>query len=113
MTIDWDDIGKLKDYENAEEIKAAIEACYFKDNAVNDAKAVDDFLNKMNIGDTIIVKKGKNTLLGCDKFLSDYYDDKKKSFKPNKIIDKKIVIKLKKYLLYLSNIDTINIKLIN
>ena len=82
MTIGWNDIGNLKDYENVEEIKAAIEAYYFKDNAVNDTKAVDDFLNKMNIGDTIIVKKGKNTLLGCGKVLSDYYyDDKKKSFK--------------------------------
>lgn len=33
--------------------------------------------------------------------------------KSNKIIDKKRAIKLKRYLLYLSNVDTINIKLIN
>lgn len=88
MTIGWDNIGNFKKYENAEEIKDAIEAQYFKENAVNDAKAVDDFLNVMDIGDTIIVKKGKNTLLGCGKILSDYYyDDKKQTFKNCRKVD--------------------------
>ena len=45
----------------------------------NNTSAINDFLNKMNIGDIIIAKKGTATLLGYGKITSHYYYDEERA----------------------------------
>ncbi len=64
MGLGWD-IGDLKQYKTASEIKEAIKKTYNKtNNPTNDTKANWEFCNEMNIGDIVIAKQGRNSILG-------------------------------------------------
>jgi hypothetical protein len=82
MGLGWDELGDLNQYKNREEIKAALLIQHGGEGSKsNDVTANDDFINKISIGDIIIVKKGRGQLLGYGVVTSDYqYDRTRKDF---------------------------------
>ena len=83
MAIGWDKLGDLENYTDRKSILKALRNNYGggKDQR-NNVSALDDFCsgeNKINIGDIVIAKKGKNTLLGYGKVISDYYFDEERA----------------------------------
>lgn len=79
MALGWDDIGNLQNLKNRYEIKEALVNQYGGDgDKRNDVSANDDFNNKINIEDVIIVKKGRGELLGYGIVSSDYYYDEER-----------------------------------
>ena len=79
MAIGWDKLGDLKNYTDRKSILEALINNYGGgEDQRNNVSAIDDFSNgenKINIGDIVIAKKGKNTLRGYGKVISDYYFD--------------------------------------
>ena len=79
MAIGWDKLGDLENYTDRKSILEALINNYGGgEDQRNNISALDDFCNgenKINIGDIVIAKKGKNTLLGYGKVTSDYYYD--------------------------------------
>lgn len=82
MGLGWDELGDLKQYKNREEIKTALLNQHGGEGSKNnDVTANDDFINKISIGDIIIVKKGRGELLGYGVVTSDYqFDRTRKDF---------------------------------
>ena len=83
MAIGWDELGDLENYMDRKSIlEALIDNYGGGEDQRNNVSAIDDFCNgenKINIGDIIIAKKGKNTLLGYGKVISDYYFDEERA----------------------------------
>lgn len=83
MAIGWDKLGDLKNYTDRKSILDALIDNYGGgEKQPNNVSALDDFCNgenKINIGDIVIAKKGKNTLLGYGKVISDYYFDEERA----------------------------------
>ena len=83
MAIGWDKLGDLKNYTDRKSILEALINNYGGgEDQRNNVSAIDDFSNgenKINIGDIVIAKKGKNTLLGYGKVISDYYFDEERA----------------------------------
>ena len=74
IAIGWDDLGNLEQYKSRNDIKNALVNAYGGEgDKKNDVSANDDFINKIKIGDIIIVKKGRSQLLGFGEVTSDYY----------------------------------------
>jgi hypothetical protein len=90
--LGWDDIGNLKQYKNRSQIKEALVKAFGGEGSKkNDVSANDDFLNKVNIGDVVIVKKGRGELLGYGIVTSDYYfDEKRTDYKSYRKIEWKV-----------------------
>ena len=82
MAIGWDELGDLENYTDRKSILEALINNYGGgEDQRNNVSAIDDFCNgenKINIGDIVIAKKGKNTLLGYGKVISDYYFDEER-----------------------------------
>ena len=86
MAIGWDKLENLENYTDRKSILEALINNYGGgEDQRNNVSAIDDFSNgenKINIGDIVIAKKGKNTLLGYGEITSDYYfDDKRAVYK--------------------------------
>ena len=83
MAIGWDELGDLENYTDRKSILEALINNYGGgEDQRNNVSAIDDFSNgenKINIGDIVIAKKGKNTLLGYGKVISDYYFDEERA----------------------------------
>ena len=83
MAIGWDELGDLENYTDRKSILEALINNYGGgEDQRNNVSAIDDFYNgenKINIGDIVIAKKGKNTLLGYGKVISDYYFDEERA----------------------------------
>jgi hypothetical protein len=76
MGLGWDDLGDLDDYSSKEEITQKLQALEgTKSSKKNDATANYEFRHDIEIGDVIIVKKGRGILLGYGVVLSEYYYD--------------------------------------
>lgn len=92
MALGWDDLEDLRQYKNREEIKKALTRAYGGEGSKkNDVSANDDFVNKINVGDIIIVKKGRNELLGYGVVNSDYvYDETRSNFRSIRMVDWKL-----------------------
>ncbi len=84
MALGWGKLGDLSKYKSRTSLKTALDKHYPKDRAssrMNDVSANDDFINKMKIGDIIIVKKGRKEYLGYGIVTSDYfYDSSRKEY---------------------------------
>lgn len=77
ISIGWNNLGDLSDI-NSGEIKDLLDNCYPSENdgsRKNDRLAIDNFVNNMNVGDTVIIKKGLKKLLAYGTVTSDYYYD--------------------------------------
>ena len=83
MAIGWDKLGDLENYTDRKSILETLINNYGGgEDQRNNVSAIDDFCNgenKINIGDIVIAKKGKNTLLGYGKVISDYYFDEERA----------------------------------
>ena len=83
MAIGWDKLENLENYVDRKSIlKALINNYGGGEDQRNNVSAIDDFCNgenKINIGDIVIAKKGKKTLLGYGKVISDYYFDEERA----------------------------------
>ncbi len=92
MGLGWDDIGDLSQFQSRDEIKKALVAAYGGTSSKsNDVSANDDFLNKINIGDIVIVKKGRGGLLGYGEVVSGYsYDKTRNNFNHIRKVDWKL-----------------------
>lgn len=92
MAIGWDELGDLKQYNDKTEFRDALLNAYGGEGSKkNDVAANDEFANKVNIGDVIIVKKGRNELLGYGVVTSDYLFDKSKTeYKSYRKVDWKL-----------------------
>jgi hypothetical protein len=90
--LGWDEIGDLKEYDTRDEIKSALDNAYGgKGSKKNDVSANDDFLNKINIGDVIIAKKGRGELLGYGVVTSNYeYDNNRSEYQKVRQVDWKL-----------------------
>lgn len=81
--LNWDFLGDLSQYDSKEKI--ADKLIEHNDNGgskKNDATANYEFVNKMNIGDTVFVKRGRRELLGYGIVDSDYFfDDTRLNYK--------------------------------
>lgn len=76
MALGWDELGDLNNYKDKAEIQQKLITVYESDtNRNNDANANYDFANTINVGDIIIVKKGRQQLLGYGQVESEYYFD--------------------------------------
>ena len=74
--LGWDKLGDLTKYANKSEVKKALTEAYGGDgNKINDIHANFEFANEINIGDIVIVKKGRGELLGYGEVTSDYFFD--------------------------------------
>jgi 5-methylcytosine-specific restriction endonuclease McrBC GTP-binding regulatory subunit McrB len=92
MGLGWDEIGSIQQYQTKEDIFKALQTTYGgKGDKKNDVAANYDFLYNMNIGDIIIVKTGRTTLLGYGIVTSDYYfDDHREEYKHCRNVDWKL-----------------------
>ncbi|WP_205941081.1 AAA family ATPase [Albibacterium indicum] len=71
--LGWDDMGDLSQYPSKDEVKQALIELNMGDNPYNATAANWEFANGIQIGDIIIVKKGRSTLLGYGQVTSNYY----------------------------------------
>jgi hypothetical protein len=80
MGLGWDKLGDLRQYETKEDIKYALDKTFGGDGSkMNDVRALFDFLNTIQIGDCIIVKRGVNEIVGYGIVSSDYTYDPARS----------------------------------
>lgn len=92
MGLGWDALGDLTKYPNKETIEKRLqELNNVTTSKRNNATANFEFVNTMNIGDTIIVKTGRSTLLGYGIVTSDYYfDDTRNAYTSCRKVDWKL-----------------------
>ena len=83
FALGWDDLGDLNQYENKNAIVKKLQTIHDTTSSKkNDATANYEFCKGINIGDIVIVKSGKRSLLGYGQVISDhYFDDQRKDFK--------------------------------
>lgn len=77
MGLGWKELGDLRKYSKKEEIEAKLNLFYPKDtqNRKHDKNANWDFCNEIQIGDIVIVGKGKTEFLGYGEVEGDYFYD--------------------------------------
>ena len=90
--LGWDAIGDLSQYSTKEDIKEALTEAYGGTGSKkNNVSTNFDFHKKMNVGDTIIVKRGRGELLGYGIVKSDYtYDIKRPNFHKTRKVEWKL-----------------------
>ena len=75
-TVGWADIGDLREYDSRKAILHALTATgKFAKKPTMIAKGLDDFANYMQVGDTIIARKGLDTILGEGRVIGEYSYD--------------------------------------
>jgi len=81
MAIGWEKLGDLKQYPNREDITRKLQEIEATDSSKkNDATTNFDFRDTMQVGDIVIVKKGKKEYLGYGIVASDYYYDSSRDY---------------------------------
>lgn len=83
MCIGWDEMGNLLEYASKKEMAARLQEIYDKPEASfkNDSLALWEFAHEMQAGDIVIVKKGQNQIIVCEKsperirFVREHYPD--------------------------------------
>ena len=84
IAIGWEELGDLNQYKTKEDLAKSITNIYSKKSySMNDTLANWEFVNVMDIGDIVYVKKGLDEyLIGRGIVQSDYYfDDTRKEYK--------------------------------
>ena len=89
MGLGWDYLGDLNQYNSKEEIvKKLQEIEEVSTSKKNDATANYDFKEILSVGDIVIVKKGREKLLGYGEVKSDYFfDNERKNFQKCRKVD--------------------------
>jgi Cdc6-like AAA superfamily ATPase len=80
MALGWDNLGDLTNYASKEAIATQLQALAGQEGSKkNDATANYEFKAVMKVGDIVMVKKGRNELLGYGVVSSEYYFDAERS----------------------------------
>lgn len=80
IALGWEELGDLNNYADKDEIVAALKEIEETDSSKkNDATANYEFKSVMSVGDMVVVKKGRSTLLGFGWVTSDYYYDSERA----------------------------------
>lgn len=89
MGLGWEELGDLKQYNSKEEIVAKLQILgNTTGSKKNDATANYEFINVMEAGDIVIVKKGRHELLGYGEVSSDYiFDDSRNLYKSTRKVN--------------------------
>ena len=89
MAIGWDEIGNLSDYADRDEMITAMQEKIADEKSYkNDSLATWQFVNTMNIGDIVYVKKGMSKVVGRGVVKSDYiYDPSREEYKNTRKIE--------------------------
>ncbi|MBQ4915283.1 AAA family ATPase [Maribacter sp. MMG018] len=89
MALGWDYLGNFKSYTSKEEIVKILQEKFKTDSSKkNDATAVFEFANEMQIGDVVFVKKGTSKLLGYGIVTSGcIYDENRTEYKNIRKVD--------------------------
>lgn len=92
IALGWDELEDIRQYNSREEIKdALVEAYGGEGSKKNDVAANYDFVHTINIGDIIIVKKGRGELLGFGEVTSNYiYDENRSDYNSVRRVDWKL-----------------------
>lgn len=92
IALGWDELEDIRQYNSREEIKdALVEAYGGEGSKMNDVAANYDFVHTINIGDIIIVKKGRGELLGFGEVTSNYiYDENRSDYNSVRRVDWKL-----------------------
>jgi 5-methylcytosine-specific restriction protein B len=73
MAIGWDELGDLRQYPDHTSIaQKLIEVYRLKGFPINDARACFDFLHAMKRGDRVIVKRGRDEVVGYGTVIGEY-----------------------------------------
>ncbi|WP_051611975.1 McrB family protein [Xylanibacter ruminicola] len=76
LRLGWDELGDYHQFDSRQAVIAKMKEVYEVDNKSNDALAVWQFLNDMQIGDVIYAKKGTYHIIGRGVVEGEYvYDD--------------------------------------
>ena len=75
VAIGWDDLGDLSQYDSKNAIHNALIENGFGQNPTNNSLALWEFVREIKIGDVLIAKKGRITILGWGKVSGDYTHD--------------------------------------
>ena len=83
IAIGWSDLGNLRTFGTREEITEAIKSVNAGNTEpVNNSLACWQFSREMSIGDFILVKRGRSTILGLGQITSDYrFDEHREEYK--------------------------------
>ena len=82
MRLGWDELGDYRQFDSRQAVIAKMKEVYEVDNKSNDALAVWQFFNDMQIGDIVYAKKGTYHIIGRGVVEADYvYDDSLDEFK--------------------------------
>lgn len=89
MAIGWDEIGNLSDYADRDEMITAMQEKIADEKSYkNDSLATWQFVNTMNVGDIVYVKKGMSKVVGRGVVKSDYiYDLSREEYKNTRKIE--------------------------
>lgn len=70
--IGWDDLGDLSQYDSRTAIHNALIENGAGKNPSNDSLALWEFVHEMKVGDVLIAKRGRTTILGWGKVIGEY-----------------------------------------
>ncbi len=82
MSIGWDDLGDLRDYESKEAIRQELLAETTNGSSrTNDALACWQFCQDMRPGDYVVAKQGRSAVLGLGRVIGEYeFQDSRSEF---------------------------------
>ncbi|MBM7702914.1 AAA family ATPase [Metabacillus iocasae] len=83
MAIGWDKLGDLKQYKTKDAMKTKMKEIYGEEYSYKNAgHATWQFANDLTIGDVVIVKKGRQKMIGRGIVTSNYtFDDSRQEYK--------------------------------
>ena len=73
--IGWNEIGDFKQYAHREDIEKELTKCGFGEKPSPTSLALWEFTHEIQIGDILIAKTGRKTILGWGKVIGDYVHD--------------------------------------
>lgn len=83
MALGWDELGNLSQYESRQAMRDQMRQEYGPDSSYkNSSLATWEFINEMQVGDTVYAKKGRTTIVGRGVVEGEYeYDDNRQEYK--------------------------------
>ena len=73
--IGWDDLRDIREYDSRDAVHEALIGSGYGPNPKNNARALWEFANEVKIGDIIIAKRGRSSILGWGTVTGNYEHD--------------------------------------